>query len=129
MGGALPAAASCIARKSALSATRLDAEEIPTPPVAACRHDYGQQGHRAGHATLCSFFRWLVQRELIDINPMLRVAPVETVSRLPRPLAADAVRAVLQRIPSSATRDRALFTLLYETGMRRDGRGCSPSLS
>jgi hypothetical protein len=43
---------------------------------------------------------------------MLRVAPVETVSRLPRPLEADAVRAVLQRIPSSATRDRALFTLL-----------------
>jgi integrase len=43
---------------------------------------------------------------------------VETVSRLPRPLEADAVRAVLQRIPSSATRDRALFTLLYETGVR-----------
>jgi site-specific recombinase XerD len=84
---------------------------------------------RRRHATLCSFFRWLVQRELIDVNPMLRVAPVETVSRLPRPLEADAVCAVLQRIPSSATRDRALFTLLYETGMRRDGRGCSPSLS
>jgi hypothetical protein len=33
---------------------------------------------------------------------MLRVASVETVSRLPRPLAADAVRAVLQRIPPGA---------------------------
>ncbi|HEV3077110.1 MAG TPA: tyrosine-type recombinase/integrase [Thermoanaerobaculia bacterium] len=73
---------------------------------------------RRRHATLCSFFRWLVQQELVDVNPMLRVASVETVSRLPRPLAADTVRAVLQRIPPGATRDRALFTLLYETGVR-----------
>jgi len=28
------------------------------------------------------------------------------------------VTAVLKSIPPSATRDRALFTLLYETGMR-----------
>jgi len=73
---------------------------------------------RRRHAALCSFYRWLVQQELVDVNPMPRVAPVEVISRLPRPLDAEAVRTVLQRIPASATRDRALFTLLYETGMR-----------
>lgn len=98
--------------------------DLGTVDAAAVRtflegeRDRSPATRRRRHATLCSFYRWLVQEERVDVNPMARVAPVETVSRLPRPLEAEAVKAVLQRIPPSATRDRALFTLLYETGMR-----------
>src|SRR2546421_4004933 len=73
---------------------------------------------RRRHASLSVFSRWLVQRELVDFNPVDRVAPARTVVRLPRPLDNQQVRAILEKIPASATRDRALFTLLYETGMR-----------
>lgn len=73
---------------------------------------------RRRYATLCSFYHWLVRQEMVDFNPMERVDPIETVSRLPRPLDADVVTAILKAIPPAATRDRALFTLLYETGMR-----------
>ena len=73
---------------------------------------------RRRYASLCSFYHWLVRQGMVDFNPMERVDPIETVSRLPRPLDADVVKAILKAIPPAATRDRALFTLLYETGMR-----------
>lgn len=73
---------------------------------------------RRWDATLRTFYRWALREGLVTVNPMERVDPVKTISRLPRPLDSDSVRAVLKSIPPSATRDRALFTLLYETGMR-----------
>jgi len=73
---------------------------------------------RRRYAALCSFYRWLVRQDILDVNPMERVDRVATVSRLPRPLDTDTVARLLAAIPPAATRDRALFTLLYETGMR-----------
>lgn len=73
---------------------------------------------RRWDATLRTFYRWALREGLVTVNPMERVDPVKMISRLPRPLDSDSVTAVLKSIPPSATRDRALFTLLYETGMR-----------
>jgi integrase/recombinase XerD len=73
---------------------------------------------RRRYSTLCSFYRWLMRQEFVTINPMDRIEAVEAVTRLPRPLDPAAVTAILDAIPPIATRDRALFTLLYETGMR-----------
>jgi integrase/recombinase XerD len=73
---------------------------------------------RRRHACLSSFFRWLLRHEYVDVNPMERVDPVKAPDRLPRPIAEDKAHAVLATIPAEATRDRALFHLLYETGMR-----------
>lgn len=73
---------------------------------------------RRWDATLRTFYRWALREGLVTGNPMERVDPVKMISRLPRPLDSDSVTAVLKSIPPSATRDRALFTLLYETGMR-----------
>ncbi len=78
----------------------------------------GASTRRRRYAALCSFYRWLVRQEIVDVNPMERVDRVATVSRLPRPLDADTVARFLRAIPPAATRDRALFTLLSETGMR-----------
>lgn len=69
-------------------------------------------------ASLASFFRWLTHNDLIEKNPMDKVETVVVPETLPRPVAPAVVEAVLGRIPPSATRDRALFTLVYETGVR-----------
>ncbi|MGH9157507.1 MAG: tyrosine-type recombinase/integrase [Acidimicrobiales bacterium] len=90
--------------------------------VAAIRAFLGSGGaaatSRRRHASLRSFYRWLVREELVALNPMERVDAVEVPARLPRPMAADQPEAVLAAIPTAATRDRALFWVLYETGMR-----------
>ena len=43
---------------------------------------------------------------------------IEQVQREPRPLSSETVMKILQTIPASNLRDRTLFTLLYETGIR-----------
>ena len=69
-------------------------------------------------ATLNTFYRWLVRQEWLPSSPMEWLEPEKAPSRLPRPLPPETVAAILAAIPASETRDRALFTLLYETGMR-----------
>jgi len=69
-------------------------------------------------ATLRSFYHWLIRQGEVETNPMERIALGPTPQREPRPLAEDLVRHILAVIPPKQTRDRALFTLLYETGMR-----------
>ena len=49
---------------------------------------------------------------------MERLDPIEQVEREPCPLQPETVTKILQAIPASNLRDRALFTLLYETGIR-----------
>lgn len=49
---------------------------------------------------------------------MAKVDPAELPVRLPRPLDPALVKAILAAVPAAAIRERALFTLLYETGMR-----------
>lgn len=97
--------------------------ELGAVDVAAIRAflgtgEVGPATSRRRHAALRSFYRWLVREELVALNPMERVDAVEVPTRLPRPMAADQPEAVLAAIPTTATRDRALFNLLYETGMR-----------
>jgi integrase/recombinase XerD len=69
-------------------------------------------------ATLRAFYHWLIGQNLVERNPMERIALESTPQLQPRPLSQDAVTRILAAIPASHTRDRALFTLLYETGMR-----------
>jgi integrase/recombinase XerD len=73
---------------------------------------------RRRYSTLCAFYRWLIRHGVIEMNPMERLDPIEHVEREPRPLPPETVTKFLQVIPASNLRDRALFTLLYETGIR-----------
>lgn len=84
--------------------------------VGSEAHSAASRQHR--HAALSSFFRWLVRQELVATNPMERVDSPKVPARLPRPLAPPLVESILKIIPAGATRDRALFTLVYETRMR-----------
>jgi integrase/recombinase XerD len=73
---------------------------------------------RRRYSTLCAFYRWLIRHEIMQVNPMERLDPIEQVEREPRPLQPEIVTKILQAIPAPNLRDRALFTLLYETGIR-----------
>ncbi len=67
-------------------------------------------------SSVSSFLAWAYQQELIDSNPMTRITRVQTEPPAPRPVSRQEVEAVLSHI--SRLRDRLLFTLLFETGMR-----------
>lgn len=69
-------------------------------------------------AALRACFRWAYRNELIPADPASRLEPVRTPQRDPRPLTGAQVEAILSAIPPSRRRDRLLFHLLYETGMR-----------
>lgn len=73
---------------------------------------------RRRYSTLGTFYRWLIRHAIIEINPMERLEAIEPVKREPRPLPPETVTKILQAIPTSNLRDRTLFTLLYETGIR-----------
>ena len=67
-------------------------------------------------ATLKSFFRWCYQQEILPSNPMDKLGAVKVPEAQPRFLAAGQVERILKAI--SNDRDRVLFTLISETGLR-----------
>lgn len=79
-------------------------------------HSQATQGRR--YATLCSFYQWAMRQELVEENLMERLEPIIQPKREPRPLDPEEVTKILKAIPASNVRDRTLFTLLYETGIR-----------
>ncbi len=91
------------------------AEGNPVSPATYNRH----------FGTLHNFFNWIVKlpevptlrtRATLRANPMEGLQRKRTPTRLPRPLTKDQVKVILGRI--EAPRDKALFTLLYDSGLR-----------
>ncbi len=69
-------------------------------------------------ASLASFLGWAFEQDLIDANPMGKVSRVKIEPPQPRGIAPEQVERVLSAIPARKKRDRLLFRLIYETGMR-----------
>jgi len=69
-------------------------------------------------AALASFFGWAYKRELITTNPLLRLERVKLDPPAARGLERQQVEAILAAIPVQRLRDRLLFRLLFETGLR-----------
>lgn len=72
-------------------------------------------------AALRSFFRWCVERELLQTSPAARLRPPRVPRRAPRFLDVDEAAAVVERTSQSgrlALRNRALLELLYGAGLR-----------
>lgn len=71
-----------------------------------------------------NFVAWLAERETFDATAILATRAPRFTKKLPRPLAQDAARAVLDTVelqsqtPWVAARDVAVVTLLYGCGMR-----------
>jgi site-specific recombinase XerD len=69
-------------------------------------------------AALRSCFRWAYQQDLVPADPTAKLEAIAIGERDPRPLTEKQVEAILAAIPRPELRNRLLFTLLYETGMR-----------
>lgn len=69
-------------------------------------------------AALRSCFGWAYSEGLIGSDPAARLEKVKVPRRDPRPLTREQAEALLGAIPAAHWRNRLLFSLLYETGMR-----------
>lgn len=69
-------------------------------------------------AALRSCFSWAYREGLIGSDPAARLEKIKVPRRDPRPLTPEQAEALLAAIPASHRRNRLLFSLLYETGMR-----------
>lgn len=69
-------------------------------------------------AAINSFLTWCVRFDHLDANPAAKLVPVQRVEAVPRPMKAREVEKVLAAVPAQNLRDKLLFTLVAETGMR-----------
>ena len=68
--------------------------------------------------SLASFFAWAYRHELIPSNPMQRIDRVKVEYALQRTPDREQIEAIFKHIPKDKLRDRLLFQLLFETGIR-----------
>jgi integrase/recombinase XerD len=74
--------------------------------------------HNRHHGTLHNLFEWLIRQGEVDVNPVARLERKRLMNHLPQPLARGQVEALFSRIRD--LRERALFSLLYRSGLRVD---------
>jgi len=76
---------------------------------------------RRFQASLRRFYRWLIEQGRIAADPLLNIQPPVTAERFPKTLTEQNIEALLAA-PDTGTllglRDRALFEVLYATGLR-----------
>ncbi|KPK12277.1 MAG: recombinase XerC [Acidithiobacillales bacterium SG8_45] len=68
-----------------------------------------------------SFYRFLLSQGLVEANPFVGVPAPKATRRLPNALSAEQAEAMVSLEPGSgelAVRDRALFELMYSSGLR-----------
>lgn len=69
-------------------------------------------------AAVARFLSWAQQHELFDANPMLKIERVKLDPPEPRGMEREQIERILAVIPTHCQRDRVLFRLLLETGLR-----------
>ena len=69
-------------------------------------------------AAMASFFRWALRQGRLPDDPMARLDRVRLPDPAPRGVGRSTAEAILAAIPASRKRDRLLFRLLLETGLR-----------
>jgi integrase/recombinase XerD len=69
-------------------------------------------------ASLSSFLTWAYRQEAIAANPMTKLERVRLPDPKPRVVPRATVELVLAQVPHAQRRDRLLFRLLHETGLR-----------
>ncbi len=73
-------------------------------------------------ATLKSFYKFLLSREYLDVNPTTQIKPLKTKKDLPSFVKEEEITNLLDRVEFSddfaGLRDKLLLELLYSTGIR-----------
>lgn len=99
----------------------LDVEEITVQHLRAflkAAGDLAPSSLARRQAALRALFSWAFQNEYLPSDPTSRLDPIKVPVREPRPLSEDQIEAILRVIPREEKRNRLLFTLLAEMGMR-----------
>ena len=92
---------------------------IDTLRQALARRDERSPASRARTmAALNSFLTWAVKHDLLAANPLVKLDRVTVPEPNARGVKRDQIDAVLNAIPRTHLRDRLLFRLLAETGLR-----------
>lgn len=87
-------------------------------------HGVGARSLARKLSAVKSFFRWLSQRENIEVTAVLSARAPKFQAKLPRPLTEQTARDMIEtvefqkEIPWIAVRDTAVVTLLYGCGLR-----------
>lgn len=79
---------------------------------------------RVRYAALRRFFNWLVNEEELEVSPMAGMETPKAVETVTEFISDEEVRALLKACAGKEfleRRDTAIFTLLYDTGLRRGG--------
>lgn len=84
----------------------------------ASRSDHAPATRARTQATLASFFAWAYRGGHVPADPMARIERVTVHPPPPRGVGEDAIARVLAAIPAAQPRDRLLFRLIAETGLR-----------
>lgn len=84
----------------------------------AATRDHAPSTLARRQAALRSCFAWAYRNGLVPADPSTHLDKITLPHRDPRPLTKVEVDAVLAAIPARHARNRLLFTLLYETGLR-----------
>lgn len=93
--------------------------DVATLERLAARHVHLSPATRARRqAAVASFLRWAVRRGRLEGNPMDRMERVHRAPAQPRGVPRARVEKVLSAIPVQRKRDRLLFRLIFETGLR-----------
>lgn len=69
-------------------------------------------------ASANAFLAWCYKHDLIPANPVQKLDRVKVPEYQPRPIEPSLIRKLLGAIPRQNLRDRLLFTLIAETGLR-----------
>ncbi len=72
-------------------------------------------------ATLRSFYKWMLKREIIETNPMMLIRTPKQNKRLPKSITVEQVEKLLSTPDNRSilgARDRAILETLYSTGVR-----------
>lgn len=69
-------------------------------------------------SSLQSFFDWCFKQDILFSNPMDKIDKIKLPEPMPRGVEKGIIEKVLKAIPNINLRDKLLFTLISETGMR-----------
>ena len=74
--------------------------------------------HNRHFATLHNLFEWLIRQDELEKNPLAKLERRREGEKLPQPMTREQIDILFSRIKE--LRDRALFSLLYRSGLRVD---------
>jgi integrase/recombinase XerD len=69
-------------------------------------------------SVVANLFAWAIKHDLLSVNPMLKLDRVKLPAPAPRGVARKQIEAVLAVIPADRLRDKLLFRMVFETGLR-----------